>query len=69
MSRACVHDCVIYRVTLTCDRAQSRRDIYMVIKYPTPRLSHQPKVMATHIACEISGWLHVEIFQRIVTEI
>jgi hypothetical protein len=35
----------------------------------TPRPSRQPEVMGTHNTCEISGWLHVEIFQGAVPRI
>jgi hypothetical protein len=56
---------VIYRVT--CDDARSLCDVtcskrqfnfcllFIWLSNITPRLSHKPGVMVTHVTCEISG--------------
>jgi hypothetical protein len=63
--------CVIYRVT--CDDAGLCRVLngsccllFIWLSNITARLPRQPKVMGTHVTCEISGQLHVEIFQGVV---
>jgi hypothetical protein len=54
-----MHDRVV-----TCSKRQFNFCLLFIgLSNITPRLLRQPGEMDTHVTCEISGWLHVEIFQ------
>jgi hypothetical protein len=57
-----LRQCVV--VDVKCSKRQFNFCLLFVwLSNTTPRLSRQPGVTGAHVMCEISKWLHVEIFQ------